>query len=196
MKRADMPGRSSIVFIGRGTIIISLIVTSSLGFILGFFIGKNYRAPIENQQLNNFAKEGVVQDIAGGEDALLNVQPREAEEALPTQETDAQKEDEKPQFSLETDNVRQIQESRKSQGARKYTVQVGAFKNPSDADALKEELSGKGYHAAVIASKTRKQENLYKVMVGEFSTREEAELSSLRIRKTEELRPFVTFRND
>jgi cell division septation protein DedD len=85
------------------------------------------------------------------------------------------------------------QQSPKTAAARKYTVQVGAFKNPEEADALKTKMSKKGYKAFVTASKTKKQDILHKVMVGEYKTRKEAEVLSIKLKNSEGLRTFVTF---
>ncbi len=77
--------------------------------------------------------------------------------------------------------------------ARKYTVQVGAFKNPEEADVLKTRMTKKGYNVFVVSSKSKQHEILHKVMVGEYKTRREAEVQSIRLKNTEGLRTFVTF---
>ena len=49
MKKTSFKEKSSVLFIGKGIIIVSIIVTSSLSFILGFFVGKSYHPPVESQ---------------------------------------------------------------------------------------------------------------------------------------------------
>ena len=43
MKRADSKDKSSVVYIGKGVIILAVIITASLSFVLGFFVGKSIR---------------------------------------------------------------------------------------------------------------------------------------------------------
>jgi hypothetical protein len=59
---------------------------------------------------------------------------------------------------------------------------------------LKIKLNKKGYSTSVVAVETKKHEKLYKVLVGEFSKKGEADLFAVRIGKTERLRTFVTVR--
>jgi len=76
----------------------------------------------------------------------------------------------------------------------KYTIQVGAFRNAKDADTLKERLDKKGYNVYLSLSETKNHEKIHKVRVGEFSTRKQAEIVALKIKKAETLNTFVTFR--
>ncbi len=76
---------------------------------------------------------------------------------------------------------------------RKYTVQVGAFRNPEEADLLKDKLTKKGYQVFIISAKTKQKDTLHKVMVGEYKTRKEAEVQSIKLKNAEGLRTFVTF---
>jgi cell division protein FtsN len=195
MKRADLTGRSSVVYIGKGIIILSLVVTVSLGFILGFFIGKNYRPQAENQVLKSIADVEDSQNNLSGKQETLNTELEKADEASLSEEVNAEAED-KTRIAIHTDILQQPSQSVKPIATRKYTVQVGAFRDFPEAESLKSELSKKGYDAAVVTFKTKKQEILYKVMVGAFGTREEAEQFSLKIRKNDGLKPFVTFRTD
>ncbi|MEW6162361.1 MAG: SPOR domain-containing protein [Nitrospirota bacterium] len=75
-----------------------------------------------------------------------------------------------------------------------YTVQVGAFKDASDAEALKTRLDKKGYKANVTPSGSKRKARLYKVWIGEFSNRKEAEMLSMKIKKAEGLQTFITFK--
>lgn len=169
MKRADSKEKSSVFYIGKWVIILSIILTSSLSFILGFFVGKSYSPSLKSQETQN----------------------RETQQARAVQQTNANPEPKTTQETKETKEVSKTQENSKT---RKYTVQAGAFKNAADADSLKTKLEKKGYKTSMISSKTKKHKNIYKVMIGEFNTRNEAELLSIKLKKTEGLRTFVTFK--
>jgi len=72
-----------------------------------------------------------------------------------------------------------------------FTVQVGAFRNASYAQGLAARLEGKGYKV-YITSLENKDGVLYKVRVGKFTNRQEAENLSGEIKKTEGLHTFIT----
>lgn len=72
-----------------------------------------------------------------------------------------------------------------------FTIQVGAFRNAIYAKALAKRLAEKGYKAYII-SLEEKHVRLFKVCVGNFSNRQEAESSSDKIKKTEDLQTFIT----
>jgi hypothetical protein len=73
-----------------------------------------------------------------------------------------------------------------------FTVQVGAFKNASYAEALMAWLKEKGYSAYLTLSVSREGEKLYKVCIGKFTEREKAKTLSEKIRSSESLEAFVT----
>lgn len=216
MKRTDLKEKSSVFFIAKWIIFLGIISTASLSFILGFFVGKSYRPDVERQALVTPSHEVSVQKNTGNEQKESSVQQPQQEMQAPTgtripQETkqiaDMQqtrvtqqtKGIEKPSTIQENKNDRQIQKTggpRNSSTARKYTIQIGAFKNSSDAKALKTKFEKKGYKTSLITVTPKKHENLYKVMVGEFTTREEAELVSIKIKNAEGLKTFVTYKEE
>jgi cell division septation protein DedD len=206
MKKTDLKEKSSVFYVSRTIIMISVIIISSIGFILGFFVGKNFRSPADMHSSGNPQKEPAVQrnsvntqkEVTGQQTQQTPVaqipveiqKPQENKNTKEAQPIEKTKEMIPPQPTLKAGGS---QETRKSASSRKYTVQVGAFKNSSDAHALMLKLDKRGYHAAVIMIKA-KNERIFKVMVGEFNTREEAEVFSIKLKKTEGLKAFVTFR--
>jgi hypothetical protein len=72
-----------------------------------------------------------------------------------------------------------------------FTVQVGAFKNASYAEALMAWLKEKGYSAYMTLSGVKEGEKLYKVSIGRFTEREKAKTLSEKIRSSEGLQTFV-----
>jgi cell division septation protein DedD len=75
-----------------------------------------------------------------------------------------------------------------------FTVQVGAFKNPSYAESLKTMLAKKGYKTYIITSESTKEGKLHKVCIGKVSDRKAAESLSREIKNTEGIQAFVTSR--
>jgi cell division septation protein DedD len=212
MKQADSKDRSSVMYIGKGIIIAALIITASLCFTLGFFVGKSFR-PSTVEQLSesppqNIIERQTVEPLKKDETVSMQPVSMEKPQIQASQETQPQPSPElkKAQSTRETritpqaqgtKIVQKTQETVKTSKTRKYTVQIEAFKNNSTADALKEKLSKKGYKASVISVNTKKQENLFKVIVGEFTNRKEAEVMSVKLKKTENLHhAFVTFKSE
>ncbi|MEW6417973.1 MAG: SPOR domain-containing protein [Nitrospirota bacterium] len=220
MKRTDSKRDSTVFYIGKGIIIIAVLIISSLSFTLGYFVGKG----IQPSALNQTA---VITKQKSTEQKDIAPEKKEAVVQYPTQET---QQTAKTQQAQETNQIQETKENnnnppsppprpltkegqKESKGGkggfsdearktketpktRKYTIQAGVFKDASVADALKTNLDKKGYKTYIIPSETKKHEKLYKVMVGEFATRKEAEVLSIKIKNAESLQTFVTFKTD
>lgn len=203
MKQADSKDRSSVMYIGKGIIIAALIITASLCFTLGFFVGKSFRtSPMEQLSASprqDIVEGQIVEPLKKDEPVSPQPVPMEKPQIYGSREPQPQPSHElkKAQLAQETNIVQKIPETDKAAKTRKYTVQVEAFKSSSTADTLKEKLSKKGYKASVISVKTKKRETLFKVIVGEFTNRKEAEVTSVKLKKTENLQhAFVTFKSE
>jgi len=70
-----------------------------------------------------------------------------------------------------------------------YVVQVTALNVRSEADQIAKHLTSKGYAAYVSANGTPA---IYRVRVGSFKTRREAETVAAKLQKEEQLKPWVT----
>lgn len=206
MKKTDLKEKSSVFYVSRTVIMISVIIISAIGFALGFFVGKNFRSSADMNTSGNPSKDATVQQTSVNTQKEIEGQQTQqtpvAQIPVEIQKPQENKNDKEPQQiekakemvpSRSTLKAGESQETRDSRSSGKYTVQVGAFKNSSDAHALMLKLDKKGYHAAVIMKKA-KNERIFKVLVGEFNTREEAEVFSIKLKKTEGLKAFVTFR--
>lgn len=71
-----------------------------------------------------------------------------------------------------------------------YSVQVGAFKNIDNADALMKTLKGKGYEA-FIHSATIGSEKIHKVLVGRFEEKKKAEELVSAIKNKENIKAVI-----
>ena len=206
MRQTDLKDKSSVFFISKWIIITAITVVASLGFTLGFFVGKSFRAPAENTpplvpaSLNPdempvaaVEKGTVPQKTEQSQDIKPLAQADKTEELLKIQDKKKSQVSPEPKKTEETKKSEGSQDEKAATKAKKYTVQAGAFRNASDADSLRAKLVKKGYKAAVTAIDTKKHEKLYKVLVGEFSSRKEADLLAVKLKKSEGLKPFVTF---
>jgi len=71
-----------------------------------------------------------------------------------------------------------------------WLVQVAALGGRSKADAVAKRLVGKGYRAFVMAPGP-KGNRTYRVVVGRFKTRPEAEEAKRRLEKEEQFKPWI-----
>jgi len=74
---------------------------------------------------------------------------------------------------------------------RDWTVQVAAVNDRGEADVMVQRLSTKGYSAFVVAP-TSGTPTIFRVRVGAFKTKREAENLAVKIQKEERYKPWVT----
>jgi cell division septation protein DedD len=74
-----------------------------------------------------------------------------------------------------------------------FTVQVAATRERAEADALARRLSGRGYQAYVDPS-TGPGVRMYRVRVGSYPDRRDADRMRQRLEKEEKFKPWVTTR--
>jgi DedD protein len=72
-----------------------------------------------------------------------------------------------------------------------YVIQVAALREHSDADAIASRLSSKGYSAFVMAP-GEATPTMYRVRVGKFKTKREAEAVASKLQKEEQFKPWIT----
>jgi DedD protein len=72
-----------------------------------------------------------------------------------------------------------------------YVIQVAAMKEHGDADAMAKRLSSKGYSAFVMAPGAAGPA-MYRVRVGKFKTKREAEAVAARLQTEEQFKPWIT----
>jgi cell division septation protein DedD len=72
-----------------------------------------------------------------------------------------------------------------------YTVQVAALNVRSEADAIAKRFVDKGY-AAYVVSPSQGTPAIYRVRIGSFKTRREADTVAAKLQKEERLTPWVT----
>jgi cell division septation protein DedD len=73
-----------------------------------------------------------------------------------------------------------------------FTVQAGAFRNLFYAKALQKRLSERGYDAYINLSESKNEKKQYKVYIGTFVEKKEAETLCKKIKNSEGLQTFVT----
>ena len=72
-----------------------------------------------------------------------------------------------------------------------YAIQVAAMLDHTDADAMARRLSSKGYNAFILPLGETTPAR-YRVRVGKFKTKREAEAVATRLQKEEQFKPWIT----
>jgi septal ring-binding cell division protein DamX len=72
-----------------------------------------------------------------------------------------------------------------------YAVQIAALNVRSEADAMAKRLASKGY-AAYVLTPTNGTPAVYRVRIGTFKTRREAEAIAAKLQKEEQFKPWIT----
>ena len=72
-----------------------------------------------------------------------------------------------------------------------YDVQLAALNSRAEADAMARRLASKGY-AAYVVTPAGGTPAVYRVRVGTFNTRREAEAAASKLEKEEQFKPWVT----
>jgi cell division septation protein DedD len=73
----------------------------------------------------------------------------------------------------------------------RYAVQLAALRERNEAEAIARRLVGKGYPAYVVMPEAGKPP-VYRVQVGRFNSRGDADRTAARLRKEERFKPWVT----
>ena len=81
--------------------------------------------------------------------------------------------------------------ARAEPGGQGFAVQIAALNVRSEADAIAKRLSSKGY-AAYVLPPADGTPSVYRVRIGKFPTRREAESIAARLQKEEQFKPWVT----
>ena len=71
-----------------------------------------------------------------------------------------------------------------------FAIQVAALKEPSEADAIVKKLAGKGYPAYVVMPQ-KGAPSMYRVRVGKYKERREADSVAARLQKEEQFKPWI-----
>jgi cell division septation protein DedD len=221
MKDLDFKGNSSPRIFGKGIVIVIVVIFSSLSFVLGYFVGKVGRdgraepfvraadAPVQPRasdllpaKTEPAAQSGLPSSDTQAHEVTAPEQKKAP--ALPKQPEKSESKRSSPAIVKEHPAVQKKEASRgdksvehasKQANGEVYTVQLGALKKASEAKKLRARFEKNGYKTFLIITGNKKHERIYKIRVGEFRNKKEAEILALKLRKTEGLKAFVTLKN-
>jgi cell division septation protein DedD len=205
MSGGDYRNRPSLHIPGKEFLIVIVVVFSSLSFTLGYFVGKSNKEAgpgptfptAETASPQKGAETGYAEPPADAPDqadhsvAAGRAGNEEPPAARPGEPAAVPANSEKAAAAKPLSSQGNLQKSRIS-----YTVQIGALSNEKDAEDFRVKYEKKGYKAYVLPARNKRGETIYKIRIGDFNSRKSAELLSVRLRKTEGLNTFVTFKDE
>jgi septal ring-binding cell division protein DamX len=178
MGKRDTPGKRSIIV---GLIISAIFIIAVFSFsLLNYSIWKSPMS--ESPETRSFNLPVQKGESARQVQPEVSSPPKEENGVSPNETTDTDIEKETEPESTQPREYSKLM----------FTVQVGAFSDAYYAKSLRMRLNRKGYHAYTTIAPLEKKGRLYKVWVGKFNNREEAEIVSEKIKKAEGLQTFVT----
>lgn len=195
---------------GRLLAIIIIAIVAAGCFSLGFFVGK---ATVKNQSASDASQieiknaEGIpsvkeqmlIRPMVEESNAVSNAVTSKVEPAalpqkpVPTKHIEPLSQPtitERKPLKEETPKTPDIQKAKTGKESAPdaggtFSVQIGAFKKKDDAEALKKKMTEKGYNVYIVPGPQ------FKVRVGKYTSRREAEVMALKLNKTEGLNAYV-----
>jgi hypothetical protein len=204
-----------LVFLFMAATVVSVVI-----FLLGVFVGRGVRATAVTVA-DNSTTAGTAADTSpapapavavpppAGTDPTKAAPPKEAAEDLsyfdrleksnppaeklkPTKEEKAREQKPKPSEAPAPAPAPPAPAAASSPEptAQGYAVQIAALNVRSDAEAIAKRLSNKGYSAYVVSPPDGT--SVYRVRVGKFPTKREADTIAAKLQKEEQFKPWVT----
>lgn len=155
-------------------IFIAILVLGIVVFLLGVSVGKKQGKIVEETQLAEKQVEQISQPKP--------VPPKESEDAINQELESHQKASEEKAIEEKITappaakpKVEPKKPAASSQSQNVYWIQVGAYSSQQNAINLVEEYKGKGYNAVIIEPSPTDRRKLYRVRLGGYPSREQAE---------------------
>lgn len=223
MNKSDFEDKLPSSFIGKEVIIVTVVIFSALSFTLGFFVGKSTvnKSPAPAAQITEIPPSLQKQEPLSEQPVAHEETSQHTLSATEQSQKNTQAEQQNSDVLIRGKDIKSVKEiskkplneqamqdkesgsshepSAKSKITKKtiiYTVQLGAFKNVSEAENFRNEYDKKGYRTYTVISENKKREKIYKIRTGEFNEKKDAEIFSLKLKKTEGVNSFVAFKSE
>lgn len=165
------------------TFAVLFIVVFSLGVIIGKGLGGSDTQTIERSYDEDVSSEKFSEPELVGEGSIVqdsNLTEIESKELPKESDSESKEETEPLEVSIEKSPL-ENQGSTPAKSAMpkidssgRYTVQIGAFQDPSQANRLVNSMKSKGYPVFIKQMESPDNKRWYRVRVGTFSTRDDA----------------------
>jgi len=165
-------------------IFIAILVLGIVVFLLGVSVGKKQGKIVEETQLAEKPAEQITEQkpIPQKESGDQISQELESHKKAGENKVPEEKVQAEPAFKPKVESPKPATSS-PSQDV--YWIQVGAYSSQQNANALVEEYEKKGYNAIVREPSPTDSRKLYRVRLGGYPTREQAEKARNELAKQE-----------
>jgi cell division septation protein DedD len=155
-------------------IFIAILVLGVVVFLLGVSVGKKQGKIVEETLMAEKPAEQIMEQkpVPQKETADQISQELESHEKAGEDKVQEEKVEAPPAVKPKVESLKPVA-SAESQNV--YWIQVGAYSNQQNANALAEEYQSKGYNAIVREPSPTSTRKLYRVRLGGYPTREQAE---------------------
>lgn len=180
------PGRTGKAALGgRGIAIAVLVLVSGTCFALGFFVGKA-------ASKGRVVTEVITIPVEPGEAEKQDIAAAEPAEGGPGNAETVDVPEEPPVFTGNPALSSSMMVKAGTVDESSFSVQVGAFANLQEAEALREKLGRKGYDPYIVLDSSGGSKTLYRVRVGSFGDKGEAKRMVLELKRREGISAFIT----
>jgi cell division septation protein DedD len=168
-------------------IFVAILVLGIAVFLLGVSVGKKQGKIVEETQMAEKPAEQVIEQKPVPQEESSDQISQELESYKKAGENKVQQE--KPKAEPVKPKVEPPKPSPKSQSQNAYWIQVGAYSNQQNANALEEEYKKKGYSVVVLDPSPSDRRKLYRVRLGGYATRAQAEKARDQLAQQENKKP-------
>jgi len=183
------PGGHNSLFSKQFLMVVTVVLVSVLSFLLGFYVGRT-RDQFASPRLFSITGEPGDQQKEGGQGSNS---PQDAGSAagLSHEEGVAMRPSATGAPSPGQESAPRGQAGGGAAGRfSRYYVQVGAFSSLPDAVRVKSNLEQKGYNTHIETERSGRRE-LYKVRLGPYAFREQADRALAEIMRAGKEKPFL-----
>jgi cell division septation protein DedD len=156
-------------------IFIAILVLGIVVFLLGVSVGKKQGKIVEETQLAAKPAEQITQQKPVPQKESADPISQELESHKKAGEEKVQEEKIEAQPAAAKPKVEPRKTAAASQSQDVYWIQIGAYSSQQNASALVEEYKRNGYNAILIEPSASDRRKLYRVRLGGYPTREQAE---------------------
>ncbi len=154
-------------------IFIAILVLGIIVFLLGVSVGKKQAQIVEETQLANKQMEMIAQEKPVPKKGSEETIEKELASHEKAQEDKVQEEKVKTEAVKPKAEKPKVQPSTQEQNL--YWIQVGAYSNPQNANSVAETYRKEGYNSIVLDPFPTDRREIYRVRLGGYPTREQAE---------------------
>jgi cell division septation protein DedD len=155
-------------------IFIAILVLGIVVFLLGVSVGKKQGKIVEETQMAQKPAEQIVEQKPVPQEESTDKITQELESHKKAEGEKVQEEKIESQPAVKP-KAEPPKPAATTQSQNAYWIQVGAYSSQQNANALAEEYRSKGYNVIVREPSATDRRKLYRVRLGGYPTREQAE---------------------